>query len=89
MVVDRWRSYLSAFTIRTNHDSLGCLDEQRLTIRWQHKALTTLLGLQYTIEYRKGATNLVADALSRHDEQKGMLCVMAVCVPKWLEAVIT
>jgi hypothetical protein len=42
------------------------LDEQRLTTPWQQKALTKLLGLQYSIEYKRGSTNQVADALSRH-----------------------
>ena len=48
MVVDRWRPYLlfSEFTIRMDHRSLTCLDEQKLTTPWQNKALTKLLGLQ-------------------------------------------
>ncbi|VAI80373.1 unnamed protein product [Triticum turgidum subsp. durum] len=52
MAVDRWRPYLltSSFVIRTDHRSLACLDEQRLTTPWQQKALTKLFGLNYTIE---------------------------------------
>lgn len=62
MAVDRWRSYLllSEFTTRTDHRSLSCLDEQKLTTPWQHKALTKLLGLQYKIEYRRGCTFTLA-----------------------------
>lgn len=89
MAVDRWRPYLllSAFTIRTDHRSLSCLDEQRLTTPWQHKALTKLLGLQYTIEYRKGATNHAADALSRRGSHPDQALAVTVCVPTWLQAV--
>lgn len=49
--------------------------------------MTKLLGLHYTIEYRKEATNLAADALSRRQEAHNQLQVVSVCVPKWLEAV--
>ena len=88
MAIDRWRPYLllSAFTIRTDHMSLSCLDEQRLTTPWQHKALTKLLGLQYTIEYRKGATNHAAD-LSRRGNHSNQALALTVCVPTWLQAV--
>uniref|UniRef100_A0A8R7P4B6 Reverse transcriptase domain-containing protein n=1 Tax=Triticum urartu TaxID=4572 RepID=A0A8R7P4B6_TRIUA len=87
MAVERWRPYLmqSEFTIRTDHRSLTCLDDQRLTTPWQHKALSKLLGLQYKIEYRKGATNLAADALSRRPT--GTNCSITVCVPTWLTQV--
>lgn len=87
MTVERWRSYLlhSEFTIRTDHWSLVCLDEQRHSTSWEHKALTKLLGLQYKIEYRKGASNLATDALSR--QPTATPCVVSVCVPKWLHEV--
>uniref|UniRef100_A0A453QLK2 Integrase catalytic domain-containing protein n=1 Tax=Aegilops tauschii subsp. strangulata TaxID=200361 RepID=A0A453QLK2_AEGTS len=87
MAVERWRSYLqtSEFVIRTDHRSLSCLDEQRLTTPWQQKALTKLLGLNYRIEYRKGALNQAADALSRRPE--AAVCAISVCVPRWLEDV--
>jgi hypothetical protein len=51
LAVDRWRPYLrqSPFVIRTDQRALAHLDEQRLTTPWQHKALTKLLGLQYSI----------------------------------------
>lgn len=80
MAVDRWRPYLllSEFTIRTDHQSLTCLDEQKLTTPWQHKALTKLLGLQYRIEYRQGANNLAADALSRQPTDHAMVITVSV-----------
>ena len=64
---------------------MSCLDEQKLTTPWQHKALTKLLGLQYKIEYHRGATNVAADALSRLPESS--MCALSVCVPTWLDEV--
>lgn len=89
MDVEHWRPYLVAteFIIRTDHRNLSCLDEERLTTPWQHKALTKLLGLQYRIEYRKGSANQAADALSRHPEATAN--AISVCVPRWLEEVKT
>jgi hypothetical protein len=57
---------------------------QRLTDSIQHKLLLKLLEFDYTIEYKKGKENLVADALSRRDTHCHAL---AACVPEWLEDV--
>jgi hypothetical protein len=40
---------------------------QRLTKGIQHKLLMKLLEFNYTIEYKKGAENRVANALSRKE----------------------
>lgn len=53
------------FVIKADHISLKYLLEQRLTHALQHKSLCKLLGLDYTIEYKKGVENKAADALSR------------------------
>ena len=90
MVVDRWRPYLrqSPFIIRTDQKALAHLDEQRLTTPWQQKALTKLLGLQYSIEYKKGAANQVADALSRHPAfEAGEVLAMTMGTPEWLHEI--
>jgi hypothetical protein len=67
MAVDHWRHYLQSapFIILTDQKSLIHLDDQRLSTPWQHKALSKLMGLTYQIQYKKGADNRVADALSR------------------------
>lgn len=67
--IDKWRPYLFGrhFTIRTDHHSLKFLLEQKITTAMQQKGLTKLLGLNYTIQYKKGNDNCVADALSRRE----------------------
>lgn len=88
LAVDRWRPYLQAapFTIRTDQRALAHLDEQRLSTPWQQKALTKLLGLQYTIEYKKGSTNQAADALSRHPAiSVSEVLAITVGTPEWIE----
>lgn len=88
LAVDRWRPYLQAapFTIRTDQRALAHLDEQRLSTPWQQKALTKLLGLQYTIEYKKGSTNQATDALSRHPAiSVSEVLAITVGTPEWIE----
>lgn len=65
--VTKWRHYLTGnqFTIRTDQKSLRYLLEQRAVSVEQQKWASKLLGLNYTIEYRPGKDNRVADALSR------------------------
>lgn len=67
LAVDRWRPYLSRgpFTICTDHKSLCNLTDQQLTTDLQCKAMTKLVGLQFSIKYKQGPENVVADALSR------------------------
>lgn len=70
MAVEHWRAYLQSgeFVIRTDQRSLVHLGDQRLTTLWQQKVMTKLLGLQYRIVYKIGATNKAADALSRREK---------------------
>jgi hypothetical protein len=67
MPVERWRPYLQRqeFVIRSDHRSLAFLNDQTLHSELQRKAMTKLMGLQFTIVYRKGRENKVVDALSR------------------------
>jgi hypothetical protein len=44
---------------------LRYIQEQKLTEGIQHKLLVKLLGYNYSVEYKKGKENKVADALSR------------------------
>ena len=53
------------FIIRTYQKSLRSLLDQVIQIPDQQKYLAKLLGSQYTIVYKPGKDNRVADALSR------------------------
>lgn len=90
LAVEHWRSYLqhSEFVIRTDHASLAHLTDQRLHTPWQHKVFTKLLGLQYTIVYKKGTENRVADALSRRPHTESELFALSSCQPVWLMTII-
>ncbi|KAJ0482832.1 putative nucleotidyltransferase, Ribonuclease H [Helianthus annuus] len=65
--VRKWRPYLLGrpFVVQTDHLSLKYLLEQRITTPAQARWLPKLLGYDYKIEYKPGATNRGADALSR------------------------
>ena len=91
MAVVKWRHYLEGhhFIIRTDHQSLKYLLDQRVTTTLQQKWLTKLLGLSYEIQYKKGRENVVADALSRRASSEEGDCTALVCViPEWIQEVI-
>ena len=56
------------FKVKTDHDSLKYLLEQRLSTKEQQKWVTKMLGYDFEIIYKKGKQNVVADALLRKDE---------------------
>jgi hypothetical protein len=70
--VRHWRPYLwgRCFVVKTDHYSLKYLLDQRLSTIPQHHWVGKLLGFAFTVEYRSGATNVVADALSRRDTEE-------------------
>ncbi|KAJ0745438.1 putative nucleotidyltransferase, Ribonuclease H [Helianthus annuus] len=67
MAVKHWHHYLVAkhFVIKTDHQSLKHLLEQKIVTPLQQKWLSKLLGYDYEISYKKGVENVAADALSR------------------------
>jgi hypothetical protein len=67
--VRHWRPYLwgRRFEVKTDHYSLKYLLDQRLSTIPQHHWVGKLLGFDFTVEYKPGHTNAVADALSRRD----------------------
>ena len=67
--VRHWRPYLwgRRFMVKTDHYSLKYLLDQRLSTIPQHHWVGKLLGFDFTVEYKPGHTNAVADALSRRD----------------------
>lgn len=86
----RWRHYVlgGELVIKTDQQSLKYMMNQRLVEGIQHKLLLKLMEYNYTIEYKAGRENLVADALSRspkNKEEVTELCAaIAVVVPEWI-----
>ncbi|PSS36078.1 Endonuclease [Actinidia chinensis var. chinensis] len=70
LAVLKWRHYLLGrpFIIRTDHQSLKYLLEQRVATPFQQKWIAKLIGYDYEITSKQGKENLVADALSRRED---------------------
>ena len=70
--VYKWRQYLLGrrFIIRTDHQSLKELMQQVILAPIQQKYVRKLMGFDFVIEYKLGALNQVADALSREYEDE-------------------
>eukprot|EP00253_Pinus_taeda_P006965 PITA_06965 len=66
----KWQPYLMGrhFKVKTDHDSLKYFLEQILSSEEKQKRVTKMLGYDFEIIYKKGKQNVVADALSRKDE---------------------
>jgi hypothetical protein len=91
-IVQKWRPYLlgQSFKIRTDQQSLKFLLEQKVGMVTQQRWMSKLLGYDFTIEYKKGKENKVADALSRVFKDPGLpeeaTCFMlSFPTPTWLE----
>lgn len=65
--IQKWRHYLlgGEFIIYADHQSLKNLLGQVIQSLEQQYFLIRLLGFSFSIEYKKGSENTVADALSR------------------------
>ncbi|GKG09713.1 ty3-gypsy retrotransposon protein, partial [Tanacetum coccineum] len=83
--VYKWRQYLlgNRFTIRTDHRSLKELMQQIIQTPLQQKYMQKLMGFDFSIEYKTGAMNLVANVLSRvYDEADDVIAAfMALSQP--------
>jgi hypothetical protein len=82
----RWRHYFlgGKLIIRSNHQSLKFITDQRVSEGIQHKLMLKLLEHDYAVEYRKGSTNRAVDALSR---QYSSINTISVVQPKWLQEI--
>jgi hypothetical protein len=87
MVVDKWRSYLHSnhCIIRTGHQRLCHLQYQTLSTDLQRKAMRKLAGLHLKFNYKKGADNKVANALSRVAVH---LNDITAVIPIWIQEVV-
>jgi hypothetical protein len=70
--------------ILTDHKILLHLVDQRLHTALQDKAFVKLMGLRYSIQYKKGSTNQAADALSRQLDHDSLLAISSA-TPAWLD----
>jgi hypothetical protein len=68
-VVKKWRPYVLGhpLTIKTDHQSLKFLLEQKIGTPMQQRWMSKLLGYDFVVEYKKGQDNKVVDALSRRN----------------------
>lgn len=84
--VEKWKHYLQGnhFIIKTDHQSLKHLLEQKITSALQHKWVSKLMGLDYEILYKKGVENKAADALSRRRPEDGELNAITQVTPQWI-----
>ena len=83
----KWRPYLMGrhFKVKMDHDSLKYFLEQILSSKEQQKWVTKMLGYDFEIIYKKGKQNVVADALSRKDEDvEALLCAISIIQPDWI-----
>ncbi|XP_020095072.1 uncharacterized protein LOC109714771 [Ananas comosus] len=91
MAVAKWKHYISTrpFIIKTDHESLKYLLEQKITTAVQQKGMIKLMGLDYSIQYKKGRENLAANALSkRRRQEEGYNLAIIAIVPTWVQEVV-
>lgn len=85
--LNKWRPYLMGrhFKIKTDHDTLKYFLEKRLSFEEQQKWVTKMLGYDFEIISKKGKQNVVADALSRKDEDvEALLCTISIIQLDWM-----
>lgn len=70
--IHKWKGYLlnKHLIIKTDHQTLKYMLEQKESNPTLQKWLSNLLKLQYTMSYQKGSDNVVVDALSRKLEEE-------------------
>ena len=70
------------FKVEIDHDSLKYILEQILSSEEEQKWVTNMLGYDFEIIYKKGKQNVVADAMSRKDEDvETLLCAISIIQP--------
>jgi hypothetical protein len=86
--IQKWRPYLldQTFIVRTNQQSLKFLLEEKVGTPIQKKWITKLLRYDFTVEYKKGIENNVADALSCREgwEEELTLSLLSIPTANWM-----
>lgn len=57
--------------VRIDHYNLKFLLDERLSTIPQYQWASKLLGFNFTVEYKPGSANIVADSLSHRDTELG------------------
>jgi hypothetical protein len=78
--VRHWRPYLRgrAFIVKIEHYSLKFLLDQCLATIPQHDWVGKVLGFDFSVEYKPGHQNIIADALSHRDAPTRHACAITV-----------
>ena len=89
LAVQHWRPYLlgQRFWVQTDRKSHKFLLEQQITTEMQQKWITKLMEYDFTIEYKQGKYNQVADGLSRKGEE-AIICILTLPSPSWWDSVV-
>ena len=73
------------FKVKTDHDSLKHFLEQILSSRKKQKWVTKMLSYEFEIIYKNRKLNVVADALSRNNEDmEALLCAISIIQLDWI-----
>ena len=86
--LEKWRQYLlgSKMMICTNHNSLQYLLQQKTLCIKQQKWIEKIVSFDMEIIHKKGKDNVVADALSKKDEEMNSYSVIVV-IPEYLDEI--
>ena len=63
--------------VRTDHYAVKFMLDQRLSTIPQHHWISKLFGFDFSVEFRPGKLNTVADTLSRRDSTQGLLALIS------------
>jgi hypothetical protein len=86
----KWRQYLleSKFLIRTDHNSLQYLLQQKTLSTEQQKWIEKIATFDMEILHKRGKDNIAVDALSRKDEETQVFAI-SIAIPEWLDEIRT
>jgi hypothetical protein len=79
-IVKKWQPYLLGcpLTIKTYHQSLKFLLEQKIGSPMRQRWVSKLLGYDFVVEYKKGQDNKVVYALSQRNKEDELIVTLSV-----------